>query len=65
MPGRLPTVAGAAWSRDVVYMTFLPDFVPAPLMRALLPLERRLEQSSMRHWSAHFVAALDRLPGRG
>lgn len=58
LPHRLPAVAGARWSEDVDYITFLPDFVPGVVMRPLLPLERRLEGSGLRIWSAHYMAAL-------
>ncbi|HUR35506.1 MAG TPA: methyltransferase domain-containing protein [Vicinamibacterales bacterium] len=43
---------------DVRYFTFLPDFVPAPLVRLLSPLERFLERSSARVFSAHYMAVL-------
>ena len=58
LPHRLPDVAGARWSDNVEYITFLPDFVPGMVMRPLLPLERWLEGSRLRIWSAHYMAAL-------
>jgi 2-polyprenyl-3-methyl-5-hydroxy-6-metoxy-1,4-benzoquinol methylase/uncharacterized membrane protein YbhN (UPF0104 family) len=45
---------------DVRYFTFLPDFVPGPIVRLLTPIERRLEASSLRAYSAHFMAVLQK-----
>jgi 2-polyprenyl-3-methyl-5-hydroxy-6-metoxy-1,4-benzoquinol methylase len=60
-PSRLPEVPGAAWSREVDYFTFLPDFTPRALLDALKGLEARLEDSAVRNWSAHYVARLQKL----
>ena len=57
-PRHLPAVAGASWSRDVTYFTFLPEFVPVGLLGALSRLERALERSRARSWSAHYCARL-------
>jgi len=43
---------------DVRYFTFLPDFIPEPVVRLLAPIERRLEASSLRKYSAHYMAVL-------
>ncbi len=43
---------------DVHYFTFLPDFVPAPIVRLLTPLERALERSRAKAYSAHYMAVL-------
>jgi 2-polyprenyl-3-methyl-5-hydroxy-6-metoxy-1,4-benzoquinol methylase/uncharacterized membrane protein YbhN (UPF0104 family) len=43
---------------DVRYFTFLPDFVPAPIIRLLAPIERLLERSAARDYSAHYMAVL-------
>ena len=59
-PSRLPAVAGGAWSKEIEYFTFLPEFLPALLQRLFRPLERRLELSSWRKYSAHYMAALQR-----
>lgn len=59
-PRGLPEVEGARWDRERSYFTFLPDFIPPPLLRLLAPLEKGLEHSRLRSWSAHFVARLVR-----
>jgi ubiquinone/menaquinone biosynthesis C-methylase UbiE/uncharacterized membrane protein YbhN (UPF0104 family) len=59
-PTRLPRIAGGAWSSEVAYFTFLPEFLPYILHRVLEPLERRLELSSLRRYSAHYMASLRR-----
>ena len=43
---------------DVRYFTFLPDFVPAPIVRLLAPIERALERSRAKAYSAHYMAVL-------
>jgi len=57
-PSRLPAVPGGNWDREVRYFTFLPDFVPSPVLKALAGVERSLEQSFMASWSAHYMAVL-------
>jgi 2-polyprenyl-3-methyl-5-hydroxy-6-metoxy-1,4-benzoquinol methylase len=59
-PHRLP-VSKNLTLQDVRYYTFLPDFSPVALTRALEPLEHRLEHA-MPSWSAHFTAVYRRLP---
>lgn len=59
-PSRLPHVAGGAWSREIEYFTFLPEFLPGLIQRLFRPIERRLESSSWRKYSAHYMAALER-----
>lgn len=58
LPSSLPAVSGAAWQRDVEYFTFTPDFVPRILQGPLGRLERALERSALRCWSAHYQACL-------
>ena len=58
VPDDLPAVEGARWCERIDYFTFLPDFVPPLAMRLLQPLERALERSSLRRYSAHYVARL-------
>ena len=43
---------------DVRYFTFLPDFFPAPIVRLFAPIERFLETSSSRVYSAHYMAVI-------
>jgi ubiquinone/menaquinone biosynthesis C-methylase UbiE len=57
-PRDLPPVRGASWSPTIDYMTFLPEFASPIVVRLLGPLERRLEQSRARAWSAHYAARL-------
>jgi ubiquinone/menaquinone biosynthesis C-methylase UbiE len=45
---------------DVRYFTFLPDFVPQAVVRSLAPLERALEHSRLRVYSAHYMAVLEK-----
>jgi SAM-dependent methyltransferase len=46
--------------RGIEYFTFLPDFVPLPIVRRLAPLERRLEASRFGKYSAHYVAVFEK-----
>lgn len=57
-PGRLPEVSGATWSREIDFITFIPDFVPRRLLAPLSALEARLERSMFRRFSAHFAITL-------
>ena len=50
---------------DVRYFTFLPDFVPAAVVRLLRPIERLLETSSLKVYSAHYMAVLQKAGPRG
>ena len=43
---------------DVRYFTFLPDFVPAAIVGLFAPVERLLERSAARVYSAHYMAVL-------
>lgn len=60
-PTRLPPVVGAAWLPETRYYTFLPDFVPEGLQARLTGFERWLEQSEIKHWSAHYTAVLEKV----
>lgn len=60
-PKALPEIPGGRWV-GVEYFTFLPDFLPARLVRWLRPLEELLEHSPLRHLSAHYVAVLVKDP---
>ncbi len=57
-PKRLPEVDGATWQQEVRYFTFLPDFLPGFLLTLFAPVERWLERSRFKHWSAHYMAVL-------
>jgi ubiquinone/menaquinone biosynthesis C-methylase UbiE/uncharacterized membrane protein YbhN (UPF0104 family) len=46
--------------RQIEYFTFLPDFVPGFVMRALRPIEALLEASPLRIHSAHYMAVLQK-----
>jgi SAM-dependent methyltransferase len=59
-PHDLPAVPGAAWTMPIDYFTFLPEFTPQPLLKALQGVEAWLERSPARIWSAHYVARLVR-----
>ena len=59
-PPALPEVEGATWRPEISYLTFLPDFAPRWLLRMLGGIERRLEESRLRRWSAHYAAVLVR-----
>jgi SAM-dependent methyltransferase/uncharacterized membrane protein YbhN (UPF0104 family) len=58
LPSRLPVTAGATWQPDIAYFTFTPDFVPSAIQRALNRVERFLERSAFRRYSAHYQACL-------
>ena len=58
-PASWRRVQGLALER-VEYFTFLPDFLPRALLRAVLPVERWLERSRLRPWSVHYMAVLRR-----
>ena len=45
---------------DVRYFTFLPDFLPQALVRLLGAVERALERSSLKVYSAHYMAVLEK-----
>jgi 2-polyprenyl-3-methyl-5-hydroxy-6-metoxy-1,4-benzoquinol methylase/uncharacterized membrane protein YbhN (UPF0104 family) len=57
-PQRLPLVEGARWETARDFFTFLPDFLPAFLIKRLEIVERWLEESFIGRWSAHYVARL-------
>jgi SAM-dependent methyltransferase len=58
LPGDLLAVSGATWLSEVDYFTFIPDFVPGFIQKMLGRLERRLEESNLRRFSAHYQAVL-------
>ncbi len=58
-PLRWQTVPGFE-PGETDYFTFLPDFIPRPLMPPFLALERRLEESRLQRYSVHYQAAMRR-----
>jgi ubiquinone/menaquinone biosynthesis C-methylase UbiE len=59
-PSRLPSIEDGDWSNEVDYFTFLPDFTPRVVLRALNGVESWLERSAIRSWSAHYVASFQK-----
>ena len=57
LPHKLATYTDATVV-DARYFTFLPDFVPAPIVRLFSPVERFLERSAARVYSGHYMAVL-------
>ena len=57
-PDHPPVVPGAKWSDTVDFLTFVPDFVPSPLLRPLVLVESALERSLFKRFSAHFAISL-------
>lgn len=57
-PSRLPPIPGGKWQKVMSYFTFVPEFLPERLLRLLRPIERVLESSRLRKYSAHYMATL-------
>ena len=57
LPQRISSYTGASVI-ELSYFTFMPEFVPAPVLRLLRPLEALLEASPFRVFSAHYMAVL-------
>lgn len=53
------SVAGLRLVR-VEHFTFMPDFIPASLMKPVLAIDRWLERSWLRPYSVHYMAVLER-----
>jgi 2-polyprenyl-3-methyl-5-hydroxy-6-metoxy-1,4-benzoquinol methylase len=60
LPRQLPKVPGGAWQPEVVYFTFLPEFIPFVGLRLLAPLEHFLEHSRFKRYAAHYMAIMRR-----
>ena len=61
LPHRLDAYTNAT-VEQILYFTFLPEFLPGFGVRLLTPIERLLEASPLRIYSAHYLAVL-RKPG--
>jgi SAM-dependent methyltransferase/uncharacterized membrane protein YbhN (UPF0104 family) len=59
-PTRLPTISRGQWLPHITYFTFLPDFLSPFMLKLLRPWEQWLESSSLCHYSAHYMAVLQR-----
>jgi SAM-dependent methyltransferase len=60
-PDRWKAITGLRLKR-VEHFTFMPDFVPAGLLKYFLAIDRRLEHSFLRPYSVHYMAVLERDP---
>jgi SAM-dependent methyltransferase len=58
-PWQFQTIAGLR-PVEIRFFTFLPDFIPAWLMKPCLALDRWLERSRFRSYAVHYVAVLER-----
>ena len=59
LPDRLSLYTDAH-VKDVYYFTFMPDFFPKAVVRVLRSIERWLEGSALRVYSAHYMAVLEK-----
>jgi len=57
LPHRLDAYTDAP-VEQIRYFTFLPEFLPGAIVRLLTPIERMLEGSPLRVFSAHYLAVL-------
>jgi len=57
LPHKLATYTDATVV-DARYFTFLPEFMPAAIVQLFSPVERFLERSAARVYSAHYMAVL-------
>jgi SAM-dependent methyltransferase/uncharacterized membrane protein YbhN (UPF0104 family) len=57
LPHRLHAYTDAP-VEQIRYFTFLPEFLPSAVVRLLTPIERVLEGSPLRIFSAHYLAVL-------
>lgn len=47
---------------EIQFFTFMPDFVPAWMMKPFLAIDRWLEASHWRSYAVHYMAVMDRVP---
>jgi hypothetical protein len=59
LPDRLPNETSMAVVATE-YFTFLPDFLPHTVVSLFRPIERLLEASPLRVYSAHYMAVLQK-----
>ncbi len=59
LPDRLGAYTRMPVAR-IEYFTFLPEFLPASLVRLLRPVERALERSRLNVYAAHYMAAFEK-----
>jgi len=48
-------------SREIVYFTFMPDFIGSSFMKLLLPIEKKLELSRYKKYSAHYFRIFENI----
>lgn len=48
-------------SNKIVYFTFMPDFISNFFMRIFIPLEKRLENSPLKKYSAHYFRVFENI----
>jgi ubiquinone/menaquinone biosynthesis C-methylase UbiE len=51
--------AGNFLSNKIIYFTFLPEFAGKKMIKFLEPLEKKLENSSLKKYSAHYFRVFD------
>ncbi len=58
-PWQFHTIAGLK-PIEIRFFTFLPDFIPAWMMKPCLAIDRWLERSRFRSYAVHYVAVMER-----
>jgi SAM-dependent methyltransferase len=53
--------AGSFVSNKIIYFTFIPEFAGRKMMKTFEPLERRLENSSLAKYSAHYFRVFENI----
>lgn len=48
-------------SNNIIYFTFAPDFISSGFLKLLMPLERKLENSSINKYSAHYFRIFENI----
>jgi SAM-dependent methyltransferase/uncharacterized membrane protein YbhN (UPF0104 family) len=60
-PWQFHTIAGLK-PVEIRFFTFMPDFIPAWMMKPCLAVDRWLERSRFRSYAVHYVAVMERDP---